>query len=101
MWDALDRIYLEAIRPCISPAILFDVCQCKTSVELWKILQQSYEQPSGANKMHAMKILFLLKMKQGTAFRRHVNDFNSISTQLRSLTIILDEEVLCLLLLIP
>lgn len=72
VWDALDRKCLAVIRPFISPSILFDV-QCKTSFELWQTLQQSYEQPSGANKMHAMKRLFLLKMKEGTTIRRHVN----------------------------
>ena len=27
MWDALDRICLVAIRPCISPSMLFNVYQ--------------------------------------------------------------------------
>ncbi|KAF8401619.1 hypothetical protein HHK36_012565 [Tetracentron sinense] len=98
-WDILDRKCLAAIRPCISPSILFDVCQCKIAEELWQSLEQSYEQPSGANKMHAMKRLFLLKMKEGTTIRKHVSEFNSIAAQLRSLKINLDEKVLCLLLL--
>ena len=38
VWDALDRTCLAAIRPCISPSILFDVFQCKTSFELWQSL---------------------------------------------------------------
>ena len=57
------------------------------------------EQPSGVNKMHAMKRLFLLKMKDGISMRTHVSEFNSIAAQLKSLKVNLDEEVLCLLLL--
>ena len=90
---------LSVIRPCISPSILFDVYQCKTAHELWSTLEQSFEQPSGINKMHAMKRLFLLKMKDGVTVRKHVNEFNSIVAQLKALKVNLDEEVLCLLLL--
>ncbi|KAJ4744606.1 Gag-Pol polyprotein [Rhynchospora pubera] len=98
-WELLDRKCLAAIRPCISPSILFDVYQCKTAHELWTTLERSYEQPSGVNKMHAMKRLFLLKMKDGISMRTHVSEFNSIAAQLKSLKVNLDEEVLCLLLL--
>src|SRR5664279_2747651 len=98
-WEKLDRKCLAAIRSCISPLILFDVYQCKTAHELWTTLEQSYEQPSGVNKMHAMKRLFLLKMKDGISMRTHVSEFNSIAAQLKSLKVNLDEEVLCLLLL--
>ena len=98
-WKSLDRKCLSVIRPCISPSILFDVYQCKTAHELWSTLEQSFEQPSGINKMHAMKRLFLLKMKDGVTVRKHVNEFNSIVAQLKALKVNLDEEVLCLLLL--
>jgi gag-polypeptide of LTR copia-type len=73
---------------------LFDVYQCNTAHELWTTLEQSDEQPSGANKMHAMKILFLLKMKDGISMRTHVSEFNSIAAQLKFLKVNLDEEVL-------
>ena len=98
-WELLDRKCLAALRPCISPSILFDVYQCKTAHELWSTLEQSYEQPSGVNKMHAMKRLFLLKMKDGISMRTHVSEFNSIAAQLKSLKVNLDKKVLCLLLL--
>jgi gag-polypeptide of LTR copia-type len=78
---------------------VFDVYQYKTVYELWTILEQSYEQSSGVNKIHAMKKLFLLKMKDDISMRTHASEFNSITTQLKSFKVNLDKEVLCLLLL--
>ena len=98
-WKSLDRKCLSVIRPCISPSILFDVYQRKTAHELWSTLERSCEQPLGINKMHTMKRLYLLKMKDGVTVRKHVNEFNSIVAQLKALKVNLDEEVLCLLLL--
>ncbi|KAH7685631.1 RNA-directed DNA polymerase protein [Dioscorea alata] len=61
-WKSLDQKLLLVIRMCISTSILFD---------------QSFEQPSGINKMHAMKRLFLMKMKDGVMVWKHLNEFNS------------------------
>ena len=62
-------------------------------------LAKMYEQPSASNKVHLMKKLFNLKMKEDESFSVHMNKFNSVVSQLTSVSIALDDEVKALLLL--
>ncbi|KAJ0105733.1 hypothetical protein Patl1_19413 [Pistacia atlantica] len=66
---------------------------------LMKILSDMYEKPSTNNKVHFMKTIFNLKMRECASMIDHMNDFTTIINQLSSVKIDFDEEVRALILM--
>ena len=64
-----------------------------------KALSSMYEKPSANNKVHLMKKLFNLKMVEGTPVAQHLNEFNTITSQLSSVEIDFDDEIRTLIVL--
>lgn len=72
----------------------------KTSFELWEKLCSLYEQKSAVSQIYWLKQLFDLKMKEGTTMSSHLNDFNTIFSQLSAQEVEFDDSVKALFLLI-
>ena len=51
---------------------------------LMTTLSGIYEKSSANNKVHLMKKLFKLKMVEGVAVAKHLNEFNTTTNQLSS-----------------
>uniref|UniRef100_A0A2N9FNG7 CCHC-type domain-containing protein n=1 Tax=Fagus sylvatica TaxID=28930 RepID=A0A2N9FNG7_FAGSY len=66
---------------------------------LMTALSNIYEKPSANNKVHLMKKLFNLKMVEGAAVAKHLNEFNTITNQLSSMKIEFDDEIHALIVL--
>ena len=64
-----------------------------------KALSGMYEKPSANNKVHLMKKLFNLKMAENALVAQHLNEFNTITTQLSSIEIDFDNEIRALIVL--
>ena len=62
-------------------------------------LSSMYEKPSASNKVHLMRRLFNLRMTEGASVAQHLNELNTITTQLSSVEIEFDDEVRALILL--
>ena len=62
-------------------------------------LAKLYEKSSASNKVFLMKRLFNMKMGEGGSIANHLNEFNTVTSQLSSVKISFDEEVRALLLL--
>ena len=62
-------------------------------------LSSMYEKPSASNKVHLMRRLFNLRMTEGALVAQHLNELNTITTQLSSVEIEFDDEVRALILL--
>ena len=62
-------------------------------------LSSMYEKPSASNKVHLMRRLFNLRMAEGASVAQHLNELNTITTQLSSVEIEFDDEVRALILL--
>ena len=62
-------------------------------------LEKLYEKPSTSNKVFLMKHLFNMKMEKGGSITNHLNEFNTITSQLSSVGVIFDEEIRALLIL--
>jgi len=60
---------------------------------LIKALEKIYEKPSASNKVFLMKQLFNMKMSEGGSVADHLNDFNTITSQLCSVGVKFDDEV--------
>ena len=68
-------------------------------IELTKTLAKLYEKPSTSNKVFLMKYLFNMKMTEGRSIVDHLNQFNTITSQLSSMGINFDEKIRTLLFL--
>ena len=60
-------------------------------------LSKLYEKPSASNKVFLMKRLF--KMSKSGSVADHLNEFNTLTSQLRSVKVNFDDEVRALLIL--
>ena len=98
-WDLLDRKALGSIRLCLAPSVAFNITKAKTIEDLMKTLATLYEKPSASNKVFLMKRLFNMKMVEGGSVADHLNEFNTITSQLSSVGVNFDEEIRALLIL--
>ena len=98
-WEILDRKALGSIQLCLALSITFNISKVKMTVELMETLAKLYEKPSASNKVFLMKHLFNMKMGEGGSIVNHLNEFNTITSQLSSIQISFDEEVKALLIL--
>ena len=81
-WDNLDELARSTIMLTLSKLVYFNVKDMKTSHELWEKLCGLYEQKSAASQVYWLKQLVDLKMKEGTSMSNHLNDFNTIYSNL-------------------
>ena len=77
----------------------FNITKVKTTEDLMKTLVTLYEKPSASNKVFLMKRLFNMKMVEGGSVTDHLNEFNTITSQLSSVGVNFDEEIRALLIL--
>ena len=61
-------------------------------------LRKIYEKPSTSNKVFLMKRLFNMKMSEGGFVVDHLNEFNTLTSQLSSIKVNFDDEVRALIL---
>ena len=62
-------------------------------------LVKLYEKPSNSNKVFLMKHLFNMRMSEGGCVADHLNEFNTVTSKLRSIRVNFDDEVRALLIL--
>jgi len=92
-WNLLDRKALETIRLCLAASVAFNILEKTMTEGLIKALEKLYEKPSASNKVFLMKRLFNMKMSEGGSIVDHLNDFNTVTSQLCSLGVNFDDEV--------
>ena len=98
-WNLLDRQALGVIRLTLSRNVAFNIVKEKVTAGLMAALFSMYEKPSASNKVHLMRRLFNLRMTEGASVAQHLNELNTITTQLSSVEIEFDDEVRALILL--
>ena len=77
----------------------FNISKEKTTEGLMTTLGKLYEKPSASNKVFLMKRLFNMKMSENGSVADHLNDFNTITSQLSYVGVNFDDEVRDLLML--
>uniref|UniRef100_A0A2N9IQA4 CCHC-type domain-containing protein n=1 Tax=Fagus sylvatica TaxID=28930 RepID=A0A2N9IQA4_FAGSY len=92
-WALLDRQVLGVIRLTLSRSVAHNVVKETTTMGLMTALFGMYEKPSANNR------LFNLKMAEGAAMAKHLNEFNTITNQLSSVEIEFDDEIRALIVL--
>ncbi|KAE8698301.1 hypothetical protein F3Y22_tig00110599pilonHSYRG00009 [Hibiscus syriacus] len=98
-WALLDRQALGVIRLTLSRNVAFNIAKENTTTGLMAALSSMYEKLSASNKVHLMRRLFNLRMTEGASMTQHLNELNTITTQLSSVEIEFDDEVRALILL--
>jgi len=79
--------------------VAFNISKEKTTIGLMTALDKLYEKPSASNKVFLMKRLFNMKMVEGGSVTDHLNEFNTVTSQLTSVNVNFDDEVRALLIL--
>ena len=98
-WEILDRKALGSIRLCLAASVAFNISKEKTTIGLMTALDKLYEKPLASNKVFLMKRLFNMKMVEGGSVTDHINEFNTVTSQLTSVNVNFDDEVRALLIL--
>ena len=98
-WDILDRKALGSICLCLEQSMTFNIMEAKTTKELMQTLAKLQEKPSTSNNVFLMRHLLNMKMAEGGFVADHLNEFNTVTSQLSSVGINFDEEIRALLIL--
>ena len=98
-WDILDKKALGFVRLTLTKNVTFNVKNVTSTMDIMKVLADTYEKLSASNKVHLMRCLFNLKMVDGTRVADHINGFNGIISQRSSVEINFDDKILSLILL--
>ena len=77
----------------------FQILKENTTKGLMSTLAKLYEKLSASNKVFLMKRLFNMKMIEGGSVVDHLNEFNTLTSQLSSIKVNFDDEVRALLIL--
>ncbi|XXG79495.1 hypothetical protein AAC387_Pa09g0546 [Persea americana] len=98
-WEVLDRKALGIVRPSLSKSVTFNISKEKTTKDVMDALSRMYEKPSASNKVFLMRKLFNMKMVEGGVVAEHVNEFNTVMSQLSSVNVQFEDEIWALLVL--
>ena len=81
-WNILNRKALGIVRLCLAASVAFNISKETTTEGLMQTLAKLYENPSASNKVFLMKRLFNMKMSEGGSVADHLNEFNTVTSQL-------------------
>uniref|UniRef100_A0A803LYH6 Retrovirus-related Pol polyprotein from transposon TNT 1-94 n=1 Tax=Chenopodium quinoa TaxID=63459 RepID=A0A803LYH6_CHEQI len=84
-WKVLDGQALGVIRLTLAKSVAYNVKDVTTTIGVIKVLSNMYEKPSAMNKVFLMRSLFEIEMNDSGSALEHINEFNSIISQLASL----------------
>ena len=100
-WEVLDRKALGTIRLFMDSLVAFNIWKEKATEGVVITLGKLYKKPLASNKVFLMKRLFNMKMSKGRSVADHLNEFNTLTSQLSSIKVNFDDEVRALLILCP
>ena len=92
-WNILDRKALRTVRLCLAASVALNISKETTKEGLMQTLAKLYEKLSASNKVFLMKGLFNMKISEGGSVADHLNDFNTITSQLSSIGVNFYDEV--------
>ncbi|MCO5600900.1 hypothetical protein L7F22_055017 [Adiantum nelumboides] len=98
-WEELDVKVRATIRLHLGESNFFTFMDKTTAFELWNSLCSAWDGKSALTKVFLMKKLMLLSLKEGSSVSSHLNEFNSLYSQLTSKGLNLDDEMKAIFLL--
>ncbi|KAK8919454.1 hypothetical protein KSP39_PZI021448 [Platanthera zijinensis] len=98
-WEVLDRKALGAIILTLSSSVAFNISKEKTTKDVMAALMRMYAKPSASNKVFLMRRLLNVQKTEGKSMIENLNDFNAITSQLESVGLTFENEMLAVLIL--
>ncbi|MCO5562082.1 hypothetical protein L7F22_015708 [Adiantum nelumboides] len=99
-WNEMDELALSTIMLTLAESVYFNVADEVLTYDAWTKLSGIYKKHSTASQVYWLKKLIDLKMKEGTPMSNHLNEFNTIYSQLTAQGVRFDEPVRAMFLLI-
>ncbi|KAI5083625.1 hypothetical protein GOP47_0003368, partial [Adiantum capillus-veneris] len=99
-WSEMDELALSTIMLTLAESVYFNVADEMSAYQAWLKLSNLYEKKSAASQVYWLKKHVDLKIKEGTPMSDHLNEFNTIYSQLSAQGVKFDEPVRAMFLLI-
>jgi hypothetical protein len=99
-WEDLNEKALAALQLSLSFDVLHEIMNAKSTVELWKKLEELYITNNLANKFRLKEHIYTIHMVEGTSNQLDINKFNLICIDLKSLDVKIDDEDKVILLVV-
>ncbi|KAK3039054.1 hypothetical protein RJ639_028505 [Escallonia herrerae] len=96
-WAILDRKVLATVRLSMTLQVAFNISKEKTTTTMMEAFEKLYQQPFPSNKVFFMKKLFNMRMFENGSIDDHLNDFDDVTNQLKSVDNNFDDEIRALL----
>ncbi|KAH9647724.1 Integrase catalytic domain-containing protein [Citrus sinensis] len=94
----IDKKARTTIILSLGDSMIREVAREKTVVDLWAKLERVYMTKSLANRLYIKKMMFTLKMVEGSSLEDHIDEFNKVCDTLEIIYEDLDDEGKALLL---
>lgn len=98
-WDEKDQDARGDLLIVMEPSIVSLVKNYKTSYEIWKFLEETYDRKGTRQKAEEFRKLVNIRMDNSQAIEEYLREFNAIITRLTELDAKLDNNLLVILLL--
>ncbi|GJR87113.1 gag-pol polyprotein [Tanacetum coccineum] len=84
-WDEMDGNAIANLHLALADGVLSSIEEKKTAKDIWDHLARLYEARSLHNKIFLKRKLYALRMIESTSVTEHVNNLNTLFSQLTSL----------------
>nr|GEU54557.1 Gag-Pol polyprotein [Tanacetum cinerariifolium] len=93
-WDKMDGNAVANLYLTLTDGVLSSMKEKKSAKEIWDHLAQLYEARTLHNKIFLKRKLYALHMTESTSVTEHVNNLNTLFSQLTSLSCIIEPQEL-------
>ena len=83
----------------LSELVYFTVQSCSTTFKLWETLLDTYEKKVAATKIYLIRCLYNLRMKESDSVQTHLNEYESLSSQISAQGTTIEDELRAMLLM--
>ncbi|GKC61061.1 gag-pol polyprotein, partial [Tanacetum coccineum] len=85
-WDEMDGNAIANLHLALADGVLSSIEEKKNAKEIWDHLARLYEARSLHNKFFLKRKLYVIRMTESTSMTEHVNNLNTLFSQLTSLS---------------
>ena len=96
----VDKIVHATIRIHLSESVYFTMQLCSTAFQIWKTLSDTYEKKATTTKIHMIRRLYNLRMKESDSVHAHLNEYESLCSQILTQGMTIKDELNVILLTI-
>ena len=83
----------------LSESVYFTVQSFSTTLELWKTLSDTYEKKVATIKIYLIRRLYNLWMKESDSVQTHLNEYESLNSQISAQGMTIEDELRAMLLM--